>query len=402
MKILHLLSQRPEQTGSGVFVREIIKEAYKKGHDNCLLCGIPSHKGTDLKELNLSSVVFVKFESEKLPFPVPGMSDVMPYKNTVFGTMDEGKLSSYYKAFEEKITTAVESFKPDVILSHHLFIMTAIAKKLYPEIPLGVISHGTDIRQYKNCDMVRDFVKKYCSKVDAALALTKSHGDEIKDLFGMTENKIFICGSGINSNIFNYSQKENPSPVKILYAGKIARAKGVPWLLKSLSNVENDFELDLVGSGTEDEENVCFELAKQLENKVTIHGKVEQKVLSVLMKKAHIFVFPSFFEGLPLVLLEALASGTRVVTTSLKGTRELFKKPSKYVDVIDIPTLETIDSPFKKDEILLEKCLTNSISSQIKKAMKEKDVPISEIDPITSNYTWEKVFKRIEIALGNL
>ncbi len=157
----------------------------------------------------------------------------------------------------------------------------------------------------------------------------------------------------ISGVFYDHFLKKEPSPVKILYAGKIARAKGVPWLLKSLFSVKEDFELDLVGSGTKEEEEVCFELAGQINKKINIHGKVEQKSLSALMKKAHIFVFPSFFEGLPLVLLEAFASGTRVVTTSLKGTRELFRKPSKYVDVVDMPALETIDSPFKKDEILL-------------------------------------------------
>jgi glycosyltransferase involved in cell wall biosynthesis len=399
MKILHLLSQRPEQTGSGIFIREVINEAHKKGHKNFLLCGVPLDKKPDLQDVNIAGSVFVEFESEKLPFSVPGMSDVMPYKNTVFSTLNQSQLELYKEAFSEKIIEAVERFKPDVILSHHLFVMTALAKKLYPELPLSVISHGTDIRQFKQCDRVRDYVKSYCQRVEGVLALTKSHGDEISELFDIPMENISVSGGGFNSKTFNYSKKTSPAPVRILYAGKLARAKGVPWLLKSLQKVDKDFSFDLVGGGTNEEERVCFDLANKLGSKVKIHGKIDQKSLSKLMKEAHIFVFPSFFEGLPLVLLEALSCGARVVTTSLKGTRELFKQKSEYVDVIEIPRFKTIDSPFEEDEPLLEQRLTEAITNQIDKAMIEKDVPIYNINAITSFYTWEKVFERIEIAL---
>ncbi|MDO9071296.1 MAG: hypothetical protein Q7V36_07245 [Deltaproteobacteria bacterium] len=41
MKILHLLSQRPEATGSGIYIQAMIREAARRGHENFLLAGVP-------------------------------------------------------------------------------------------------------------------------------------------------------------------------------------------------------------------------------------------------------------------------------------------------------------------------------------------------------------------------
>ena len=44
MRILHLLSQRPEATGSGIYIQAMIREAARRGHENFLLAGAPGEK----------------------------------------------------------------------------------------------------------------------------------------------------------------------------------------------------------------------------------------------------------------------------------------------------------------------------------------------------------------------
>ena len=75
-------------------------------------------------------------------------------------------------------------------------------------------------------------------------------------------------------------------------------------------------------AGEEEKEN-CLKLAKKLGEKVHVHGAVPQKKLAEILRHSHILVLPSFFEGLPLVILEGLASGCRVVATDLPGAEEL-------------------------------------------------------------------------------
>ena len=77
-------------------------------------------------------------------------------------------------------------------------------------------------------------------------------------------------------------------------------------------------------TGSRAEKAECLALAAQLgEERVTVHGPMLQAELADLFKQAHIFVLSSLFEGLPLVLLEALACGCRLVATDLPGVREV-------------------------------------------------------------------------------
>ncbi len=75
------------------------------------------------------------------------------------------------------------------------------------------------------------------------------------------------------------------------------------------------------------------------------------------------FILPSFYEGLPLVLMEALACGCRIIATALPGVHDIFKTDyPEMVRVIKLPLLETIDKPFEKDEKAIGKILTKDLS----------------------------------------
>jgi len=128
---------------------------------------------------------------------------------------------------------------------------------------------------------------------------------------------------------------------------------------------------------------------------VTDHGYVTHHFLAELMKKAHIQVLPSFFEGLPLVLFEGLASGCRIITTRLSGFTEIFGQARKdTIDLIPLPPLETIDKPYQKDEAHLESVLSRSILNMMAMVKKNPDMDDPKAAKIASRYTWSRVFER--------
>ena len=115
------------------------------------------------------------------------------------------------------------------------------------------------------------------------------------------------------------------------------------------------------------------------------------------MRRCDIFALPSFFEGLPLVLLEALACGCRIVTTDLPGARELFAEPHPHmVRMVELPRLETVDRPYKADEPLLENRLAEALEKSILHVMEGVRPDEEYIRRITEPFTWEKIFLRIE------
>jgi glycosyltransferase involved in cell wall biosynthesis len=152
----------------------------------------------------------------------------------------------------------------------------------------------------------------------------------------------------------------------------------------------------MAGSGNGPEFDYCMKLAEKLAPKITIHGFVSHRRLSELMKKAHIQVLPSFFEGLPLVLFEGLASGCRLIATDLSGFSEVFCNTKKdTVELIQLPPLETIDQPYPKDEAFLENQLCEKILNKIDAVRKSPDFDDPQAEMIASSYKWPSVFKRI-------
>lgn len=398
MKILYLLSQKPDSTGSGFYTQAMIREALSKGHSCYLVAGIA--KTDTFNILPKANSGYIQFETEALPFSVPGMSDVMPYKSSRFIDMEKPELEKYKNCFEKAVETAVETFKPDIIHSNHLWMLTALTRQICPDIPVVASCHGTDLRQIRNCAHLKKDIIDNCRQLDSIIALSRVQKKEIASVLNISTDKIRIAGSGFNDKVFYFKNKPSPPPVKLLYAGKLSSAKGVPILLQAadlLKNMNLPFHLSVAGSGTGDEYQLCRSLSEKLTDQVTLTGPLTQTELATLMRESHIFILPSFFEGLPLVLFEALASGCSLITTSLPGVKEILgENKQNFIRFINLPALETIDKPFESDIPDLVQQVAGILKDEIEKTVLNTEIDMAERNKLIRHYCWEEVFNRVE------
>lgn len=398
MKILHLLSQRPDFTGSGIYLQNIMSEAAKKGHQNFLVAGVPFESQALPPGMSKENCLFVTFSGGDLSYAVAGMSDVMPYQSSRFRDLSLSEIEEYEQAFSHRIQEALERWQPDIIHSHHLWLMSATARKAAPHLPMVTTCHSTDLRQFINCPHLRSRVEEPCRNIDRVLSLSGEQAKEISKLYTIARDRITVTGGGFKAGLFFPGEKLVPPPVHIIYAGKLSRAKGVPWLLESLARMPHlPIHLHLVGQGTGHEDEECRMLAGKLQCPVTLHGRVTQDVLADLMGRSHLFVMPSFFEGLPLVLLEALASGCRVVTTDLAGCRELLKDADKdLAELVALPPLQEVDNPFAEDMEQLTVQLAAALERKVHEILKTPNLKNEVVGAITAQYIWPAVFAKIE------
>ncbi len=345
-----------------------------------------------------NAVHFVTFNKGQLDFSIPGMSDVMPYPSSRFSELTPEQLDRYECVFAETITEAVQQFSPDIIHSHHLWIVSSVARKLFPRIPMVTSCHSTDLRQFINNRHLRSRVLEPCREIDKILALNMEQKNQIEDLFGIDGKRIHIVGGGFDRKLFTPRIKKEPPPVHIIYAGKLSFAKGVDWLLKVFRELDDkDLHLHLAGSGTGKEAQQCLELAAKCGKHVTLHGRLNQQELGQLMGRCHFFILPSFYEGLPLVLLEALSTGCRVLTTNLSGCRELLEKADDDLfEFVRLPIMTQIDRPDETDRRALEHSLRKAIMRMKEKVIGSPSPDTHVLDAVTSPYGWESVFERIE------
>jgi glycosyltransferase involved in cell wall biosynthesis len=405
MRILHLLSQRPEATGSGIYIQAMIREAARRGHENFLLAGVPRGEECQPAGLDAAACEFVTFHGGDLPFPVVGMSDVMPYPSRRFSDLSPREVEAYEWGFADRLLDAVTGFQPQVIHSHHLWLLTAVARQMFPHLPLVATCHGSDLRQFHFCPHLRPRVLAGTRHLQGVMALSGAQKHDIIRLYDIPGDRIEVVGAGYNEALFRPQAKPTTDPIQLVYAGKLSRAKGVPWLLRALGNlVHLPWRLHLVGGGSGEERDEILALAAALGDRVQLWGPQSQEELARLMGQAHLVVLPSFFEGLPLVVLEALACGCRVVTTALPGVKEVLGGyDTEAIVLVDPPRLLGQDTPRREDEDGFVRDLAEALTRQILAARERPEIDRRAMGAILENYSWSQVFARVEqVYLGAL
>lgn len=141
----------------------------------------------------------------------------------------------------------------------------------------------------------------------------------------------------------------------VLFLGRLAPKKRVSDLIRAFAHIESDYpESDLVIVGTGPEEEQLVDLARELgiADRVSFRGRISDEEVANSYATAGVFVLPSVWEGHPLTLLEAWASGAPVIASDVEGIEEFLdheetgylvppKSPGELADALTY----TLDNP---------------------------------------------------------
>lgn len=365
MRILSVTAQKPDSTGSGVYLTELVKGFDKLGHDQVVIAGVTKEDAVHLPE----TVQFypVYYASEGMPFPVCGMSDEMPYESTRYSDMTEKMTTQFSDAFGKQVKKVIGEFQPDVILCHHLYFLASLIRETYPEQKIYGISHGSDLRQVKKNPWQREYIRTHIPKLDGIFALHEDQKKDICSYYECDERLVNVIGTGYNSAIFRRvgGCEKSSEHLNLIFAGKIAEKKGVKSLIKAMAHLkEEKVVLKLAGgAGNEQEYAEIVELAQKCPCEVKFLGKLTQAELAQETNQSDVFVLPSFYEGLPLVIIEAMACGARVVCTDLPGIQPWLDKalPDHGVVFVKPPQMQNEDEPLEESLPGFEKELAEAI-----------------------------------------
>ncbi len=121
------------------------------------------------------------------------------------------------------------------------------------------------------------------------------------------------------------ARRHGDGPLRILGVGRLVGVKGHVVLLEALRLLADqgvDAEADVVGGGPLQEELERRARALGLGERVRWHGALGHDAVAALYAQADVFCLPSFAEGLPVVVLEAMAAGLPVVASRITGIPE--------------------------------------------------------------------------------
>lgn len=392
MRILSISAQKPSSTGSGVYLTELVKVLAAQGHEQAVVAGAYKEDEVVFPE----GVAFypVYFGTEKLPYPIVGMSDEMPYTSTRYCDMTTDMVEQFRDTFLEVLVPLVEQFKPDVILTHHLYLLTAIVRNKFPQCKIYGFCHNTDLRQMIKTNLEREFIAENVRKLDRIFVPQTAQKKGVLKVYDVSEEKVQMLGMGYNNEVFKVlGAKPKDEVTRIIFAGKIAEKKGVKSLIRSLEylNVEpKNLKIYLAGgAGNEVEYQEIYRMAANSKYEIQFLGRLNQEELAKYYNLCDIFVLPSFFEGIPLTVIEALACGDRVVITSLPGIPEWLSENVRNGDIryVELPKMLHADEPLEEELPAFEK--------RIAKALEESIHDPKKGCADTSQISWEQIAKNV-------
>jgi len=139
-------------------------------------------------------------------------------------------------------------------------------------------------------------------------------------------SKVKVVRCGVDASFLDVEATPVPNTKALVCIGRLSEQKGQMVLLEALGRLRHrDFELELIGDGElrSPLERRVRELG--LEDRVRFLGWASGEEVHRTLRNARGLVLPSFAEGLPVVLMEALALGRPAVTTYIAGIPELVK-----------------------------------------------------------------------------
>ncbi|WP_215491747.1 glycosyltransferase family 4 protein [Fenollaria sporofastidiosus] len=397
MRVLHVLTQLPAKTGSGVYFANLISAFKAAGAENAAIYGA-EEKHRDLIDVNTDRTYEVLYDTEEVPFHICGMSDEMPYKSTIYSEMSEDEIDTMLEAFRKRLLKAKEEFKPELVISHHLMFLTDLVREVFPDVKVVGISHGTDMRQIMQH---RRFLARltHLKELDQVLTVTPAEHEQIEDILGITKEKIHLVGGAYNDKVFYPSTKaKSDKTIRLMFAGKITESKGVFALAAALPYLEknhDNIELHIIGNASKDDKERMMIEAKRSKN-LYIRDAENQMLMAEDLRRSDIFILPSYFEALGLVAIEALACHKLVVASEIDGLKMLLGEKlvhSGIIEFTELPRIYDVDKPYKEDVPSYVERLAAKIEKQI--ARLDENLFTEEISRDLHEYSWVNLGKRI-------
>jgi len=248
-------------------------------------------------------------------------------KNIFGPILDQWKV---HKNIKSNKTTQLAVINPS-LLNRSFFRDGLFAKQLANKLPFIVIFHGWDL------DFEATVTKKYINffltsfgQAEKIFVLSDDFKNKIIE-WGYKGEIILITTTVDATLANNFSLKEkfeksktDTSSKKILFLSRIIKEKGIFELVNAFENLNKRIEnLELIIAGDGEAFDQLKALVKNKRNiKLTGHVEGEEKI--TLLKESDIYILPSYTEGLPISVLEAMLFGLPVITTKVGGLKKFF------------------------------------------------------------------------------
>jgi len=208
---------------------------------------------------------------------------------------------------------------------HFTSTVGLLARRLLP-MRTSVTMHGPD----EFTEPSRFYLRQKIEAFDLLCTISEYGQSQLMRFSENTQwSKFRVCRLGVDPAVYvPRPPRENPSPAEILFVGRLAPVKGPHILIAALDLLVREgrpVQLRFAGDGPHRAELERDVGQRGLQRHVIFEGWQNADAVLALYQQADIFALPSFAEGIPVVLMEAMAMEISCVTTWITGIPELIR-----------------------------------------------------------------------------
>jgi glycosyltransferase involved in cell wall biosynthesis len=162
-------------------------------------------------------------------------------------------------------------------------------------------------------------------RAGAVVALSQEQGELVSLRYGVPSSRVRVIPNGVAGEFFTGPratvQTDPKRPLRLLFVGRLAAQKDLPLLIATAETLGDAVSLDIVGDG-ELRREIAHLVDAVPSGRIRMWGALSGDALIERYREADVFVMTSVREGMPLALLEAMATGLPVVASDVQGLRE--------------------------------------------------------------------------------
>lgn len=217
----------------------------------------------------------------------------------------------------------MKEFNPRAILASWGYpdaIAVSLINKFLKK-PLYIKIHGSDVNEnVKYPSRIKQIVKHF-NRADKIFSVSEALKRVLVDA-GVKDSQIVVNYNGVDKSIFYPC--DNQGRKSIVFVGNLIKEKGIVELLEVADSLGVDYEkyqFRIVGQGPL--YNALTEKYEREDNNIKFLGSLPLNSVAKEIREASLLVLPSYREGVPNVILEAISSATPVVATDVGGISEV-------------------------------------------------------------------------------
>jgi glycosyltransferase involved in cell wall biosynthesis len=201
-----------------------------------------------------------------------------------------------------------------------LFVFFVIAKVLRKRTIWHVHGSSFDTYYRTSSRLERAAIGFGLRQADAVIALSELWRQHLLEI--APESQVRVIHNGVNVERYHVQRTGMHTPRIVLFLGRLGERKGVFDLLRAAGLLRGiDVKFRIAGDG-DVKGTAAATLAAGLDKNVEVLGWVDDAVVVELLGSCDLYVLPSYDEGLPMGILEAMAAGIPVIATAVGGIPE--------------------------------------------------------------------------------